>query len=87
MKAFLLFVVALVFGLVSTQPAEAVLFPRLAIRRPVVVQQKAVVAQPFVVRQRAVFVAPLIVPQYQQQLQFRSFQSFSTPGCGAFLVR
>jgi hypothetical protein len=80
MKAFLLFVLALVFGLTSVQSAEAVLFPRLAIRR------QPVVVQPLVVRQR--FVAPVQVQHFvAPQLQFRSFQSFSTPGCGAFLVR
>jgi hypothetical protein len=95
----ILFVLVLVFGLASVQPAEAVvLFPRLALsRQSVVVQrQRVVVAQPLVVRQRLVSpvqVQQFVVPQYQQQLvvpqvqQFRSFQSFSSPGCGAFLVR
>ncbi len=87
------FVVAL--GSIFAPSADAVLFPRLAIRRQaVVVQPHAVVAQPLVLRQR--FVAPVVVPHVQQfvvpQVQQFRLQQFVAPlgvqsGCGAFLVR
>jgi uncharacterized membrane protein len=92
------FVCVVLLGLAFAPSADAaVLFPRLALsRQAVVVQRQAIVArQPVVLRQRVV--APLVVPHVQQFVvpqtivvprvqQFR-VQSFSAPGCGAFLVK
>ena len=64
------------------------------LRQNFVLQRQAVIVQPFV--QQRFFVQPqvqqFVVPQVQSfvvpQVQtYQSFQSFTSPGCGAFLVR